>query len=184
MSNWKTLGAVTLKGPNVNTKTFDSIEAFVASYHYNYYPLTDNVTKINSIWKTKEARLAYYDRYGVNSALRDFHNFYSLCYLTDEFGLIVPLWRIQEAVDACPAKPRPRPRRRSWRRRSHWNGRRYPGTLNELRAEAGFEHDEDIREFKVKFRRRHLVTSWDDQYRADHRDRSWKTNRKTQYKPY
>jgi hypothetical protein len=180
MSNWNTLGAVTLKGPNVNTKTFDSIEAFVASYHYNYYPLTDNITKINSIWKTKEARLAYYDRYGVNSTLRDFYNFDNICYLTDELGLIVPLWRIQEAVDARPVKS---PRRwKSWRRHSNWNGRRHPGTLNELRAEAGFERDEDIRGFKVKSRRRHLVTAWDDQYRADHRDRSWKTNRKTQYK--
>lgn len=179
--NWKNIGPVTLKGPRVVTTTFKDLVAFVKSNYYFRYRslLTDNFSRIVSSWKTMEARVSFYETDCYSRF--DSHSFFSdHCYLTDELGLIVPLWKIEEVANQwCEKKVR---HRSYWFRRSHWNGWRRPGTLNELRAEAGFEQDEDIREFKVKYRRRDLPTTWDDMYRSDHRDRSWKRNRRTQYK--
>lgn len=70
------------------------------------------------------------------------------------------------------------------RRRIHW--RRHIRTTNERRAAEHVYYDEDCIEHGVRPRAcRNLLNlpSWhDDPGRADYRDRSWKTNRKTQWK--
>lgn len=69
-------------------------------------------------------------------------------------------------------------------RKGHrWRGvYRHPATTQELRELSFAEVDEDIIEFKVKIRKKNLRTYWDDIPRRDLSHRSWKRNRKTQWK--
>lgn len=63
---------------------------------------------------------------------------------------------------------------------------RRPQTTSERRYAASVKVDEIYQEYTIKFRKKRnhktIVNNWDDVGRADFRDRSWKTFRKTQWK--
>ena len=119
--------------------------------------------------------------------------------LVDECGLILPLWRINEALDQLPQ------RRVYWRYTNYNHEKdfrkrplstgsqpcrtrpyRRPRTSGEMRAHSGLEADlEELEMYpvrvKIRGRRKKLPTVWDDISRRDNL-RSWKKNRLTQHK--
>lgn len=64
---------------------------------------------------------------------------------------------------------------------SHRYHRRKCSTTREIRLNQIFE-DEDIKEYKIKGRKRYLPCLWDDLMDSSYGNRSWKEFRKTQYK--
>jgi hypothetical protein len=119
--------------------------------------------------------------------------------LVDECGLIVPLWRIQEAMNKLP--PRKRIGRNSnYDPAKHFRngpleaggsrryGRYYRNvrTRSELRAHAGMEADmQDLEEYpcqvKIRARRKAVPTCRDDVMRS-RKGSCWKNFRPHQYK--
>jgi hypothetical protein len=125
----------------------------------------------------------------------DRHNFI----LLDECGLIVPIWRIREALEALPPRKSiylrfnydpekdfrngPLPVRKGIRCGRFYRRLR---TTAEIRAHKGLEADlHDLEEYpvrvKIRGRRKKLPTLWDDIIPSRKGD-SWKNYRKTQYK--
>lgn len=119
--------------------------------------------------------------------------------LRDEFGMVVPLWRIDEEIATLGLF---RPRRRAWgyipdrdfrngpvphtgRRRGGHMFRR-PGTHGERRELRGLEADlqdpdMDLPRIRIRVRRRNAPTAWDD-LPIRGRGKSWKRHRKTRFR--
>lgn len=186
--NWNDLGAVTLKGPFVDTETFESLYDFVRSnrYRYSRFPLTDDSSMIERSWKSMESRLEFYSRADLPYYTHNYYHFHTnYCYLVDDLGIIIPLWKIEEVarlVDADLRREKAARRRMIYScRRGRYRGWRHPKTLNEERNNR-LDDDAIAYGVKVRAKRHYLPTAWDDQHRSDHRDNGWKNNRQTQYK--
>lgn len=124
------------------------------------------------------------------------------CYLTDEHGLVIPRWRVMEVAEQFKYYQSPYPA--WWRRyrnytwdaerdfrkapvprtggsrkgvRSYWN---HPKTFQEMKANL---LDEEALEYGIRIRakRKHLPTLWDEKLRSHFDDRSWKNFRSHQY---
>jgi hypothetical protein len=71
------------------------------------------------------------------------------------------------------------------RKRAHRGSyMRTPKTKQERSEVSLFESYEELKDLNIRIRgrRKHLPTNWDDMIRADYYDRNWKRHRKTQYK--
>ena len=168
MKTWKYISHVVLKDSykgKFNNKQYSSIREFTESREFNEirHSITDHPPQVSA----------------VAGVIWDQSRRYCL---VDECDLIIPLWKIKEAI------PSPKPHHI----RYYMNGGtgyfrlwyRSPKTKQERTWNT--THDEDIEEYRVKLRAKrtghNLPTSWDDKPRSDIKTRkNWKSKRKTQY---
>lgn len=191
MKNWKKIGPVTLKDTALDRYIdYDDIYDFCRRGHPVIYgaEIADD-TMLNSIW--------YSDSVGKVSGRYRY-------ILLDECGLIVPLWKINEAFSCikdefdtqsfiwrwhvnntkgCKYRRDPIPGTGV----SRWSFSKYyrhPKTTSERRAAVGLCGDEDARYYGVKVRPgrscRNLPNTYDDVPRS-RRGRNWKQNRKKRW---
>lgn len=121
----------------------------------------------------------------------------------DEMGLVVPIWKLEEAAELYPSrfdsrryfwKPKydpetfrrgPVPGIRNWKASSRGFGRKI-GTFPERRDNSYVDYDEDCVEYRIKVRGKRkghiLPSNWDDIPYSDWDAKSWKNHRKTQYR--
>lgn len=127
--------------------------------------------------------------------------------LRDELGMLIPLWRIQEAYAQINEPPRwrrgfnlrnicywsrdwtftyrsgPVPYTRKRRRRKYFRDIR---TTQELRENHGLDHEEDMRWYGIRARGARRGSTLPDSYEDIHfgydRAKNWKRYRRTQYR--
>jgi hypothetical protein len=123
----------------------------------------------------------------------------------DEYGLLIPVWKVKETYANIPYKVRNPPYggRWGWYKRHvkaehyrrlpvphvgkrYWRGDRHMRTLQEIRENDFLAYDEDAIEFGVKCRpnrnRGYLRTYWDDVQHSNYGMKSWKKHRANQWK--
>ncbi len=170
--NWSKIGAVTYHINPGDIVKFQTLAAFVASPYWKYQNTSRYFAISDELSITEDKNFSIRDRDTV---------IYTVVH--DECGMIIPLWRIKEEAQKQSKKIK-KTRIFNARFRSSWNGWRYPKTFNEIKANALFEVERNQYDIHITIRpkRKHLPTVWDDRIRNDHRNRSWKRNRHTQYK--
>jgi hypothetical protein len=152
-TNWSKIGRVTVKDYRGNVTEFASLADAVRS--------VNRYAECGSIERLRYGRLAW----GILSCPTwgDSHIF------LDELGLIIPVWRVQEAYRLLPNRYLPARRFYGWKR-STGHYYRHPKTTQELR------------EGPTRARRNGLPSSWDDLRIMARENRNWKQFRKTQWK--
>lgn len=185
MKNWKHIEYVILK---------DSYKGFFDNTNYSSIEEFVNSNEFRSIRESLTEHPCY--TYSIQDTIWDQTHRYNLL---DECGLIIPLWKIREAI----------PKQQQWRHhdsicyqseyrvdpvpytgKSRWHFSNYyrnPNTKQERTINNNHIHDEDIIDYNIKIRTKrcgyNLPSSWDDVCRSDIRNKNgWKSNRKTQYK--
>lgn len=198
MQDWKHVGPVTLvtKRCGVTKRyPFRSLKALVTSISYE---LLGAITDKNEYYYKPS------DTIVVGCRVLNNHpphmGWLGVIFVEDECGLVVPRWKVDEAVKTyrkAPRHPRwvlqyygdfefrrspvPRTGKSRW---SFHNFYKTPRTLQELKNSY---LDEDEIYYGVKVRpkrnRHHLKTAWNDYPRSDIRERkNWKNWRKKQWK--
>jgi hypothetical protein len=188
-------------------KYYDGVEEFyydlegAALYvgkrgHINY--ITDGV--LSTIWVNNSYQWTY-DEFGWKNWYLVPDGMKTEAIVYDDLGLRVPAWKVRYTYFNLPQEWRipAYSRRKGYDPDKHFrngpvhgishrkwgNWYRGPKTYQEIR-ENNFadKYDEDIEYYKIKIRkiRNKLPTWWDEKVRSDHKDRSWKNNRKNQWK--
>jgi hypothetical protein len=148
--DWRKIGPVTVRSYTGKVTTHKTLQDAVYFYRYQVESL-------------KWGKLTSTDNYWWENG--DSHIFY------DEMGLVIPVWRVQEAFRHLPKEPRWVPRFRGFKRTAgHYH--RHPRTQQEHRENAEYGRG----------RRLNTPTSWHDLHVAARENRNWKQFRSTQYK--
>ena len=194
--DWRRIGAVTVKDNQDRINYFNTLaEAVVFVGWINVQKLKRGILGyrwINPIFRSSSG--SFYDG-------GDSHIF------IDEYGQIIPPWRVKEEADNVPNVIAPDfryygnyNRYRGYKPERHfrngsvpgiggggkrrWSMWRYFRTTAEKRANIALDCDEDAREYGIKSRgrRRHLPSVWDDVNRSDWNAKSWKKHRQVQWR--
>lgn len=190
-SNWSNLGEVTVKDYQKNTTTYPDLMSAVA-----------NIRSVAGYWAPVQIKYGYLRSvlFPNSPGLRSFMTQGDTHILLTAEGVVIPVWKVEEAFNQLPVRTKPR----YWRGGRYkfrqgsvegikcWKAGRYRGyrhiqTHQEIRENDYLNYDEDALEYDIKARgrrRRHnLPTPWDDIRVSDYYAKSWKNYRKHQWKP-
>jgi hypothetical protein len=157
MPNWRKIGPVTVRSYTGKVTVHNNLPDAVSSVHHRYI---EGLRYGKLGWEKKP--YCFRDKPWTGG---DSHVFY------DEMGLVIPVWRVQEAYRHLPREAPYRHRFRGFKRTAgHYH--RHPRTQQERRENAEYGRG----------RRLNTPTSWDDLHIAARENRNWKQFRSTQYK--